>query len=405
MTAHDVRPLAESEFRSANAVFMAALNHRPSTDAEWATRSARFHPGRVWGDFLDGELAGTTLSLPSALTVPGGAELPAAAVSGVGVRADRTRRGVLTQLMRAQLADVRDRGEPIAMLHASETVIYPRFGYGMSTRSRIVEMDTHHASMRRDAPGDVASVRLVDANQARKLFPQAYRRIAGRPGMIVRDGSWWESRIGESEVSGDHTVFAVHFDAGGDPDGFAAWTPRSNDHRFSDGLCTLQVSDLQADGAEAAASLWRFLLGVDLADGVTAIDRPVDEPLEWWLTDSRQCRVRAVQDDLWLRLVDVPTALAARSYGDADPVVFEVRDRLLPENAGSYRIGPRGVERGGATPQISLDVDVLAALYLGGVAVSTLASANRLDVHDSGALAAADRLFATSRPPWCGTAF
>lgn len=406
MATHDVRQLAESEFRSANSVFMGALNFRGSTDAEWASRSRRFHRGRVWGDFVDGELAGTTLSLPSTVTVPGGAQLPAAAVSGVGVRADRTRRGVLTRLMAAQLANVRDRGEPIAMLHASETAIYPRFGYGVATRSRTVELNTHHASMRPEAPGDAGSVRLVDVGQARKLLPEAYRRVAGRPGVIARDDSWWESGLGEIETSGENTVLAVHTDADGAPDGFARWIPRSNDHRFSDGLCTLEVQDLQGADVAAVAGLWRFLLGIDLADRVMAADRPVDEPLEWWLTDSRQCRVRALQDDLWLRLVDVPTALAARSYGDAEPVVVQVRDRFLPENSGSYRIGPGGVERvDAATPQIGLDVDVLGSLYLGDVAVSTLAAANRLDVHDSAALADADRLFGTLRPPWCGTPF
>ncbi len=405
VTEHDVRPLAPSEFRAANTVFMNSLNFRGSTDKEWTSRSHRYHPGRAWGDFVEGDLVGTALSLPSALTVPGGAEVPAAAVSGVGVRADRTRRGVLTELMRAQLADVRDRGEPVAMLHASETAIYPRFGYGIATRARKVELDTHHASARPDAPGRSGAVRLVEPSEARKLLPETYRSIPARPGMIVRDDSWWESRIGEIEGSDEHTVIAVHTDPDGAADGFAVWTPVNNDHRFSDGLCTLQVSDFQAVDVEAAAALWRFLLGVDLADHVAAVPRPVDEPLEWWLTDSRQSRVRGLGDDLWVRLVDVRAALAARAFGNGADVVLDVADPFLPENTGTYRIGPGGAVRCEEAPQIGLSVDVLASLYLGDVSVSTLASANRVTVHDPDSVAEADRLFATDRPPWCGTNF
>jgi predicted acetyltransferase len=403
VTSHDVRPLAESEFRDAHDLFVGTLHVSPAPEDRWAVSVRRYEPGRVLGAFVEDELAGTTLAMSSSVAVPGGAVLPAAAVTGVGVRADRTRRGVLTALMRAQLDEVRRRDEPIAMLHASETVIYGRFGYGVACRERSIALDRHRAAFRPDAPRG-GRVRLVDTAAAEKLLPEIYDRIGlVRPGMISRSAAWWASALtGRPDTP---LVVAVHTNDDGVDDGSVVYSPIKRDHRFDEGTVTLQVIDLQAADSVAAATLWRFLLGVDLVTEVEVINRPLDEPLEWWLTDRRQCRIRDVSDDLWLRLVDVPRALAERTYGGEDSVVIEVRDAFLPENSGCYRVGPAGAKRCEDAPQLSLDVDVLAALYLGDVSVSTLVAANRVHVHDPDAVGTADRVWAVARIPWCGTGF
>ncbi|GAA2807031.1 GNAT family N-acetyltransferase [Saccharopolyspora taberi] len=397
----DVRPVAESEFRDANSLFLRTLHIPPASDDQWERSSARYEPGRVLGAFVDGELAGTAMAQSSSLAVPGGAVLPAGAVTNVGVRADRTRRGALTALKRAQFADARERGEPLTMLHASEAVIYGRFGYGVATRARKVRLDRARAVPHPDVPAGGA-VRLVDAATAEKVLPEVYRRIGlTRPGMMSRPDGWWRHRLSALQ---QNAVVVVHSDDHGVDDGFALYEAKANDYRFDDGMITIQVGDVQAADTTALAGLWRFLLELDMAHRIEAVDRPVNEPLEWWLTDRRQCRVTGVGDDLWLRLVDVPAALGARSFGAADPVVIAVRDPFLPENSGSYRIGPEAV-RCADDPQLAVGVDVLASLYLGDVSVSELVAAGRVEVRDPAAVAAADRLFATAEPPWCGTAF
>ncbi|GAB2684133.1 GNAT family N-acetyltransferase [Saccharopolyspora gloriosae] len=406
MSEVDVRPLAESEYRQANDLFLASL-HVPerSSEERWRRSVTRYEPGRVFGAYLGEELSGTAMSLSSSLEVPGGAVLPAAAVTGVGVRADRTRRGLLRELMGAQLADTRRRGEPVAMLHASETRIYPRFGYGLATRAHRVSVSRLLGGLRDDAPAG-GQVRLVDGPSAEKLLPELYARIStGRPGLIGRSEGWWSTRLFGTVENGGAQRIAVHSDESGTDDGFALFEPAKTDHHFGDGAVALHVGELHAADAVATASLWRFLLNLDLVTTVSAIDRPLDEALPWWLADRRGYAVDRLDDDLWVRLVDVPTALAARSYGAAEPVVIEVRDPVLPENAGTYRIGPDGTEPVDDRPQLTLDVDVLGSLYLGDVAVTTLADANRVEVHDPAAPPEADRLFATPRPPWCGTGF
>ncbi|GAA4618073.1 GNAT family N-acetyltransferase [Saccharopolyspora hordei] len=392
----DVRALAEAEFRDSVDLFRRALLRRPPTDEEWARRRGMLEPGRVLGAFDGGELVGTARAASNRLAVPGG-RVPAGAVTAVGVRADHTRRGVLRALVRAQFEDVRQRGEPVAMLHATEAVIYERFGYGVATRHRRVELERARAVFRDDAPRG-GRVRVLTREAADLLLPEVYERCApDRPGRIERARPWWSGTWG---FLGEDVLVAVHTGADGVDDGFAVYEPKHGERGTA-----LEVHDLTGADATAVAQLWRFLLGVDLVDRVVAHERPLDEPLEWWLADRRQCRVTEVADDLWVRLVDVLAALRARSYGAADPVVVEVRDAVLPDNAGCYRIGPDGVERSSAAPQLGLDVAALAALYLGDQPVSTLVAAGRVEVRDPAAVAAADRLFGTAVTPWCGTGF
>src|SRR5690606_1975335 len=87
-------------------------------------------------------------------------------------------------------------------------------------------------------------------------------------------------------------------------------------------------------------------------------------------------------DDLWVRVLDVPRALAARRYqGDVD-VVLDVRDDLLPVNAGHWHV--RGgwdaahAERTDAPAHLALDVADLGAVYLGGTSLAALAAAGRV---------------------------
>ena len=76
----------------------------------------------------------------------------------VGVLPTHRRRGVLTEMMRAQLEDIRDRGEPIAALWASEEVIYRRFGYGIASFTGEIELRRGYAALRAAARSVRASV-------------------------------------------------------------------------------------------------------------------------------------------------------------------------------------------------------------------------------------------------------
>ena len=101
---------------------------------------------------FDGDaIVGGAGVFPFELSIPGG-PLPCAGVTVVGVLPTHRRRGILDRMMRAQLADVRERGEPLAALWASEETIYGRFGYGLAAQDAMIRALAAHAALRRELP-------------------------------------------------------------------------------------------------------------------------------------------------------------------------------------------------------------------------------------------------------------
>jgi predicted acetyltransferase len=400
MSDFEIRTLKADELRGASDLFRASLHVPPSDDADWERAVRAYQPGGTIGAF-DPDLIGTARSFDAEMTVPGGARLPMAGVTGVGVRADRTRRGVLRALMTTQLEDFAARGVVLASLLASEAPIYGRFGYGLAMRYRTYSIDRHRAQLRPDVPA-TGEVRLLELDEAIEVCPGVYERLADRPGMMSRPEVLWRLYETQARRSTQPVKAAVHHGPDG-PDGFATY--------FVDGLQVypwtknLQLVDLFAGTPAAFAGLWRFLLGLDLVDRIVAEARPLDEPIELILADHRRSTVERIGDEHWVRLVDVPAALAAREYGTAAPVVVEVADPLLPANSGAYRITPDGAARTDEPAALGLDVTTLAMVYFGTWRPSALAGAGRIEVRDPDAAANADVLFGTRVAAWSGTHF
>jgi len=356
----------------------------------------------------DGDtIVATAGAIPFRITVPGGARVPVAGVSTVTVHPTHRRRGVLRQMMDEQLDDVARRGEPLAALTASEASIYERFGYGTATFTTQWELASEYATPR--VPEGVGGrVRLVEGSAATTDAHTVYERITpARVGEIERPAEWWPKLFAPGP-RGPRFFTAVHDAADGRPDAFARYTL---DAQWPDGLpgTTLRVIEIQAVDADAEAAMWTYLFGIDLVATVTAVDRPVDDALRWRLPDARRLRVRQLRDHLWVRLVDVATALAARTYDTNDALVVELVDGFRPANSGSWLVdgGPEGATcaRTDRAPDLSLAAPDLGAIYLGGVAVSTLAAAGRVREHTTGAVQRADSLFLVHPSPWCSTHF
>ena len=131
---YPIRPIEENELDGFLNVDEHAFNTSPWSDERPAggtsTGSSSTAP---WRPSTTATPVGVTMCYSFQLSVPGQEMLPAAGVTFVAVLPTHRRRGVLSSLMRRQLADVRDRGEPLAILWASEAVIYGRYGYGRAS--------------------------------------------------------------------------------------------------------------------------------------------------------------------------------------------------------------------------------------------------------------------------------
>lgn len=407
---YKIRPLAPDDFTTFMRAEGAAFGARP-TDAEIEERRGYFEFDYGLAAFDEARLVGTAAAYSFELTLPGGAILAAPGVSWVAVLPTHRRRGILTALMRRQLDELRERGASLAMLTASESTIYGRFGYGLATSTVSFELDALYGRLAREWEFS-GRVRLLEHEQALETLPAFYDRLRRlRPGMLSRGRGAWTWLLGNPLGSADGygpRFYLAYESASGQIEGTAHYRIKPE---WTNGLPggALTARDILAATPEAYAALWRYFLGVDLIRTVRAIGCPVDDPLRWLLADSRRLRITALTDDLWLRLLDIPAALAARTYGTRDRLVVEITDPFCPESAGRYALegGPEGAEcaRTTAAPDLALAVADLGATYLGGVQLSTLAQAGRVEELRPGALRRADALFASEVVPYSGTPF
>lgn len=404
----DLRPISEAEFEPF-ALCAAASFGYDAPPEERAMRVAVFEFDRTLAAFDGDEIAGTGAIFSFDMTVPGGAAVPAAGVTWISVKPTHRRQGILRQIMRRQLDDVGERGEPLAALWASESQIYGRFGYGLAAESAVVRIDRRHAEIAFEPPGD-GRARLVDRERALATWPGIYERaLRARPGMYTRHRAWWENRVlrlHDHAPAGFSGQFLVQFEEDGDPTGYLKYRRKMDYERWAPAGALL-VTELMAVTNAAYAGLWRYVFGVDLVTTIEAPLRPLDEPLWWMLHDPRRL-VREPHDSLWVRLMDVPAALSARRYSAEGRVVFEVSDEFCPRVAGRYELagGPEGAScrRTTADAGIRLGIAELGAVYLGGARFQALARAGRVD-GDPAHLRLADAMFAWDPLPWCPEVF
>ncbi|MEU1015586.1 GNAT family N-acetyltransferase [Streptomyces sp. NPDC005898] len=401
----DLRVLAEAEWDDWFATFALAFGGTPTPAGKEELWRDLVEVDRMLGAWDGDTCVGTAGSFSFRLSVPGGALVDAAGVTTVSVAATHRRRGILTAMMRRQLDDVRALGEPLAVLTASEPVIYGRFGYAPGTLQLKADIDTTRVQL--SVPPGTDDVRLRYARPADVLdaCEELYaRRVVARPGMPARQPGW--ERLGlfdpESERDGASPVQCVVAERAGELVGYVRFAVKPEfDWKGPKGV--VRVRDLEAEDPAAYAALWRFVFTIDLTTSVLAYSRPVDDPLLQLASDIRRCDL-AVRDSLHVRLVEVGAALAARTYRTPLDVVLEVEDAFCPWNAGRWRLtgDAKGAscERTRDPADLALSVRELAAAYLGGTSLTSLAGTGRVRELRPGALAEASVAFGSDVAPW-----
>jgi predicted acetyltransferase len=349
----------------------------------------------------DGQVVAHAEALTRDLTVPGNV-IPAGHVTGVAVAATHRRRRLLTRLMRHQLRDIyQAQREPVAVLWASEARIYPRFGYGLATERLSMEINGREAAVTAARSG---RLRGAEPAALRTEMAKVYEQLRpSSPGWSSRDERWWNWRLADSQSrrGGAAELRAAVHESDAGVDGYAVWRAKG------DWVAELPrgevwVTEVVATNPAAYASLWEFLLGIDLTRTTRYRFGAVDEPLVHLVHNPRALGARLV-DGLWLRVVDVGAALSARRYAAGVDLVLEVTDPILEENTGRWRLVGDGstasCTRTDAPADLSCAVTDLGAVYLGGPSWATLAAAGRVRELRRGALAAATAAFGWHRAP------
>ena len=425
---YPIRPIEENELDGFLKVDEHAFNMSPLSDGDrQVTVVDRFEFDRTLAAFDDpgsGETVpvGVTMCYSFQLSVPGQEVLPAAGVTFVAVLPTYRRRGVLSSLMRRQLADVRDRGEPLAILWASEAVIYGRYGYGRASWQLGFTLRRGEGGPARGVAGLAAvagsdlRLRIAEPEAALPELAKVYDAVlAGRPGMFGRNETWWRSTIYDPADwrHGAGPLRCLRAEDASGPRGYALY---SGVDTWTDSLPenVLTVRELMAADPAASAALCTDLLSRDLTGEFRLPRRPVDDPLLYHLADPRRTRPQLI-DALWVRIVDLPRALAGRTYSCPVDVVIEVRDEILPSNAGRWRLTTTAEAPGGglaascvpasSAPDLALDVTELGAAYLGGTRLGALAGSGLVAELRPGAVRRLSAALAWDPAPWCPAVF
>ena len=366
---------------------------------------------RAWAAHSGDQMVGSAASLDLTLTVPGGAGVPAAGLTAVAVLPTHRRSGALTAMIRHSFQDAREHGDPVAALLASESAIYGRFGYGVATHACDLTITRPHSALRGGLQ-ITGRVRLVDLDEARALLPDlqsASTSGLGVPGSIGRSDPMWAVYFHDPEHWRDGATarfHAVYENGAGVPTGFVRYRLKEN---WDDALPQYQmtIGDLHAVDAEAYGALWSYCLGVDLVSTVKSYSRRVGEPVLELLADPRRVQ-RRIRDGLWVRLIDLPAALASRHYRVEGDLVLEVEDDLCPWNQGRYRLsgGPDGAVCAGTNtgPDLKIAASDLASAYLGNERLASQCWAGRVQGSDA-AVERARLMFSWGQEAWCTVDF
>ncbi|HSR83108.1 MAG TPA: GNAT family N-acetyltransferase [Streptosporangiaceae bacterium] len=412
---YPIRTIAPDEFDIFSAVpGHAFLDEWPAEDREIERPVTEFD--RTIAAFDGEQMVGTASAYTFRLTVPGGTA-DAAGVSLVSVLPSHRRRGILTDMMRYQFSDAGRRGEAIAILYASESGIYGRYGFGLASwHERIqIRRGDGRLTVGRAAPssGDL-SLRLADPADVRSDLAKLFVAVLPtRPGMLSRSDAWWDILLADapSRRDGMSPLRCLLAEDAAGLRGYALYRTKGG---WADGLPdgALVVRELTALDPAATAALWTDLFSRDLVSEVSAVHRPVDDPLLAMLADPRRA-LPLVGDALWVRLIDLPTAMVQRKYASAVDVVLEAQDGFLPENAGRWRLTSSGPDAGGnarcerttAPADVLLSVQALGAGYLGGASFGQLAAAGHVSERTPGAVARLATAMSWDPRPWCSMMF
>lgn len=372
-------------------------------------------PGQRFAADVDGADPGTYPGVyavfPMTLSVPGpeaGTRLVSCAgLTFVGVHPDHRRQGVLTAMMRHHLEQVHEAGIHVSALHASEPVIYGRYGYGLAslglevTLGRGATLVAPHL----EARAATTSTRLVSVSDPD--VPERMRAChlaCAEMGSVVGDAGYHARVCSElpEHLRGTEPARVLFARRDGVDVGFAMFR-RSEKWERGRAAGELTVLVLAGDPA-ARLALVRRLVDFDLMTSVKVGTLGIEDPLLSWVAGPRGASDAAIFDSLWIRLVDLPGALEDRAWSAACDVVVEVVDTAAPWNEGRWRItagesGDACVRRTTSEVEVRLPVAALGAAYLGGSTLAAMHRAGLLEESRTGALAELGRAMRTELAP------
>ena len=410
----ELRPVTDQNFVEWRKAVRQGFGHQVHPDDIARVRNDRAELDRLVAavDTGSDRIVGTGGADSYSLTVPGGATVPMAGVAYMTTSVTHRRQGAFSGIMGRIHDSARERGDVISGLWASQSHLYGRFDYGLAINSYDWEIDPSygdftHSPIAEDDESD-AHVYFVDAEEAAAILPGIYEQMHEQTiGSVDRNSGRWRYELFDEERvrGGAGPLFFAVCEEAGEQTGYVAYRMRRIGN--SD-IATLEVWEQVSVTDTAHATMWRFLLNFELVDKIIAVNRPADDPLWWMLSDPRRLS-RKSHDSLWLRLLDIPKALEARTYNAGGRLKIGLVSESQPAISGTYVLeiddSQAAVKKTTDKPDVVMTPDDLASIYLGGVTPGPLVEAGRIDAITTGSLAKLHGMFSTDSTPWCAHYF
>ncbi|MEU2340152.1 GNAT family N-acetyltransferase [Streptomyces sp. NPDC013172] len=379
---------------------------RHPTRIDASIHEAWFAPGELIGAYDGERCVGTLRCSPYELSVPGGTTIPAAGITNVAVVHTHRRQGILHTMMKTALQSAAQSGRAIAILIPTEYTLYGRYGFGPSIRSRRIEVDnTGGGTLRDQVESDhKGEIRNITAEETRHIGPQLYDRFREtQVGATQRKSAWW-SNLTEEWFLTRRAVqpFYVTFrDSRGDTTGLVVYsaTLLESERKIRFNLNVVENIFLNQESRDA---LWRFIFSLDNVSHVAISNIAIDDPITELLREPSLATTQ-FSHTAWLRILNLPEVLSARTYARDGRLRIKVNDQQGYCD-GSWEISVTDrkalVSPVSGSVDIEIGIDSLASLYMGGGNAMTLCSAALIKEHSPGSTMLLNEMFRTPVAPW-----
>ncbi|MED5283633.1 MAG: GNAT family N-acetyltransferase [Chloroflexota bacterium] len=348
------------------------------------------------------------------ITVPGGENIKMAGIAYMGTLPTHKRRGIFSSMMKTLHQQARDRGDAVAGLWASQSLLYNRFGYGLATMREDWIIETHDTSLSTDSPKGI-SVRLVDKNKALNEIPEIYETFRKcQNGATDRTQGYWnyllyedeQTKFNKSGLSG--FFFAIVY-KNNKPSGYAIYNfNKESGVAHEDDKGSLIVEEIISTDRESNNALWHYIFGVELVEEISFNRRGTNDPLYYMLKNPRKLK-RNIIDGLWARIIDPIKMLESRTYQESGKITINISGQNQDDIEGKYTIETDGknteVKKTNNNPDISMRPSELSSIYFGSARASEFYQAGLFDVKNNDILRNINRMFSVEQSPWCNTDF
>lgn len=347
-------------------------------------KNPRLDPEQLYVVEEDGGVRATAAVLALEVFVDG-EPVSMGGIAAVATHPAYRRRGYAGELMRAALGGMRDRDIHLSMLHPFAHAFYRRYGWELATeaisyRLKPTDLPTSSSQKRVRAyrEGDLPPVMALLEGEASR-----------HPLCVRREEAHWRTLL---EREGTE---AAVYEEDGRVEGYALYGQGKGRNMPR----ALIVSELVAVTPAVREALISFMASFDPTMFEVRYSTPHGEPLHPFLPSSY---VEArVSPEFMLRLINVEGALGLLQCRPEAPLVLEVEDDEMPENAGPYTVGDfngdvvRGTQVG---ERVTLDVRQLAQLYAGYLPARQLVRSGLVEPSSARALELLEQCFPPGDP-------